>query len=145
MAFTTPYGVVTIRNGGREINFRMFDSISQSEHHKRLFNYVRALHEQKAERINCDHVSFDFLDRSVNLRRGSRILDIAYYKQGRIYECELKSKREIWLETTVQQLKEMERHCENLIVLVPRDQIEATQQLLKSLNPLKTKVDTYEL
>lgn len=145
IALSTPYGVVYIRNQGREITFKIHDSVSQNEHNKRLFDYVKWLYDNGAERINCDHVYFDFLDKSLNLRRGSRILDIVYYKQGRIYECELKTSREIWLERTAQQLKEMEKHSENLILLVPRKEQETTRQLLKSINLLRTKVDTYEI
>lgn len=144
IAISTPYGVLYIRNNGREITFRIHDSVSQNEHNKRLFNYVKWLHDNGVDRINSDHISFDFLDRSLSLRRGSRILDIVYEKGGRLYECEVKTTREIWLDRTAEQLKEMERHCENLILLVPRQKIETTQQLMKSLNLLKLKVDTYE-
>ena len=144
MALTTPYGVVEIRNGGREIAFKLYDSISQSQHHKALFNYVRWLHDQGIERINCDHVSFAWLDRGINLKRGNRILDVAYYQKGRLVECELKTTREIWLETTAQQLREMERYCENLTLLVPRDQEEQTRHLMQTLKLYKTKVATYE-
>lgn len=143
-SISTPYGTITVRNGGREITFKMYDSISQSEHHKRLFNYVRWLYDQGVDRINCDHVNFDFLDRGVNLRRGQRILDVVYFRNGRIVECELKTKREIWLDRTIEQLKEMERHCENFVVLVPREETEKTRQLLQSVKLFKTKVDTFE-
>lgn len=145
VAVSTPYGVVYIRNQGREVTFQIHDSISQNEHNKRLFNYVQYLYEHGAERINCDHVKFDFLDRGQNLRRGRRILDIVYEKNGRLYECELKTKREIWLDTTAYQLKDMLKACENLIVLVPRAEIEQTVHLFKTLKFINIKVDTYEV
>lgn len=145
VALSTPYGVVYIRNSGREITFQLYDSIIQNEHNKRLFNYVRWLRDQGIERINCDHVYFDWLDRTLSLKRGTRVLDIVYMKSSKLYECELKTSKEIWLETTAQQMREFEKHCENLIMLVPRAEMEQTQHLLRSINLLKTKVDTYEL
>jgi len=145
VALSTPYGIVYIRNNGREITFRIYDSITQNEHNKRLFNYARWLKDQGIERINCDHIYFDWLDRTLDLRRGTRELDIVYMKGSRIYECELKTSREIWLDVTAQQLKEFERHCENLIVLVQRADMETARQLFKTLNLLKTNIDTYEI
>ena len=145
VALSTPYGVVYIRNQGREVTFKIYDGISQSEHNKRLFNYVKHLRDQGVERINCDHVYYEWLDRTLKLRRGSRILDIVYMKGSKLYECELKTSREIWLDHTAKQLREFERYCENLILLVPRQDMETTQQLLKSINLLKTKIDTYEI
>lgn len=145
VALSTPYGVVYIRNQGREVTFKLYDSISQNEHHKRLFKYVQWLSDQGIKQINCDHIYYDWLDRSLSLRRGSRILDIVYFQNGKLFECELKTSREIWLDHTAQQLKEFERHCENLIVLVPKKDMETTRSLLKSLNLLKTKIDSYEI
>jgi hypothetical protein len=145
IALSTPYGVVYIRNKGREITFKLYDSISQNAHNKALFNYVAELHRQGITRINCDHVSFDYLQRGMSLKRGTRILDIMYEKQGQIYECELKTAREIWLDHTAQQRKDFEKTCQNLIMLVPRTEMETTRQLLQSLKLFKTKVDTYEL
>jgi hypothetical protein len=145
IALSTPYGVVYIRNKGREITFKLHDSISQNIHNKVLFNYVAELHRQGIADINCDHVYFDYLKRGISLKRSSRILDIVYFKKGEIYECEVKTTREIWLEHTAQQLKDFEKTCQNLIMLVPRSEMETTRQLLQSLKLFKTKVDTYEL
>lgn len=145
IALSTPYGVVYIRNKGREVTFKLHDSISQNIHNKVLFNYVAELHRQGIVELNCDHVSFDYLKRSISLKRGTRILDIVYFQKGQIYECEVKTTREIWLEHTAQQLKEFEKNCQNLIMLVPRSEMETTRQLLQTLKLYKTKVDTYEL
>jgi len=145
IALSTPYGVVYIRNKGREVTFKLHDSISQNVHNKSLFNYVAELHRQGITEINCDHVYFDYLKRGMSLKRGSRILDIVYKDKGKIFECELKTTREIWIEHTAQQLKEFEKYCTNLIMLVPRSEMETTRQLLQSLKLFKTKVDTYEL
>jgi len=144
-AIATAYGTVYIRKGGREITFALHDSITQSLHHQALFRYAAHLHDIGITRINVDHVYFDWLDRSLSLTRGGKMLDIVYMQSARLFECELKTTREIWLDHTAQQLHEFEKHCENLIVLVPREQMENTVQLLRSINLHKTKVDTYEV
>ncbi|GAH69019.1 unnamed protein product, partial [marine sediment metagenome] len=59
---------------------------------------------------------------------------LVYNHQGKIYECELKTSREIGLDITAIQLKELAKHCQNLIVLVPRGCTEEMATILNMIN-----------
>lgn len=144
---TTPYGVVRIMNRGRVIQFELYDDIHQSRHNLVLYRYVKWLHDVKGvDRINCDHVTFPWLNRTMQLRRGSRKLDIVYEYKGRLHECELKTEREVGLDTTARQIQDYAKQCKNLIVLVPLSEVENMQNILKLINlDTRVKVDTYEV
>ena len=84
------------------------------------------------------------MDRNLKLARGKRKLDIVYYKDGRIFEVELKTKPEIGLERTALQLIDDEKLCTNLILVVPRSEIFNAEQILKLRKINNVTVDTYE-
>jgi hypothetical protein len=131
---STPYGILTISNGGRTILFELYEDIHQSRHNTALFTYLQQLLKQGIARWNTDHLHVPGRDRTLSLRRGKTKLDLVYEHRGKLYECELKTSREIGLDTTAQQLKEMAKHCENLTVLVPRGCIEDMATVLHLIN-----------
>ncbi|GAI83458.1 unnamed protein product, partial [marine sediment metagenome] len=53
---------------------------------------------------------------------------------GKLHECELKTSREIGLDITAIQLKELAKHCEQLTVLVPRGCMEEMSTILNMIN-----------
>ncbi len=144
---TTPYGMLRVMNKGRVIQFELYDDIHQSHHNLVLYRYVKWLHDVKGvDRINCDHVNFPWLNRTLQLRRGSRKLDIVYEYKGRTLECELKTEREVGLDTTARQIQDYVKKCKNLIILVPLSETENMKDILKLLAlDTRVKVDTYEV
>ncbi len=131
---STPYGTVTISDGGRKVTFELYSDITQSRHNTALFTYLQQLIKGGVTQYNVDHISIAGADRRTSLTRGKAKLDLVYTKDGKTYECELKTSREIGLDRTAQQLQEFSRHCENLIVLVPRGCIEEMNTILNMIN-----------
>lgn len=131
---STPYGTVTISDGGRTITFELYSDIRQSTHNAALFAYLQKLLKQGVTRYNIDHLNLVGRDRTLSLARGKAKLDLVYEHQGKLYECELKTSREIGLDLTAQQLIELVKHCEHLIVLVPRGCIEEMATILHMIN-----------
>jgi len=131
---STPYGTVTISDGGRTITFELYSDIHQSRHNAALFAYLQQLTKQGVTSFNASHLHLSGRDRSLSLTRGKAKLDLVYVKDGKTYECELKTSREIGLDLTAQQLTELSKYCERLVVLVPRGCIEEMRTILTMIN-----------
>ena len=142
----TPYGTVSITEDGRRITFQLYEDVRESIHHKALFGYYQQLIDSGITKINVDHLDLPNLDRSLNLRRGKAKLDLCYIKHGRLLEVELKTHREIGLDVTSIQLKELSKHCQNFIVVVPRRDQEEMDTVLKLIGlDRAVTVDTFEM
>jgi len=131
---STPYGIVVISDGGRRIAFELYSDVRQSRHNAALFTYVQQLKKRGVTRFNTDHLHLTGRDRTLALTRGKAKLDLVYEFKGKIYECELKTNREIGLDITAQQLTEMAKHCTRFIVLVPRGSMEDMATILHMIN-----------
>ena len=143
-AVSTPFGVVYIADSGRKITFQLHDDVRESSHTKALFGYVQQLRKRGIVKYNVAHLDLPGLDKSLNLRRGKAILDLVYEHRGKLYECELKTHREIGLDRTAQHLTELARHSQNLIVLVPRGGMEEMTTILTMINLRdRIAVDSY--
>lgn len=144
MRIETDFFVIIADPDGRGFNVRLQQHIKAAPHNQALIRYVKKLYDSGVERINADQISLDFLDRSLNLIRGNRRIDIVYIKNNRIVECELKTDYECGLDRTYKQLKEQQPHCENLTLLVPLNRVEDVRKILKLKKLYKINVDTYE-
>lgn len=145
-SISTPYGVITVTNDGRRVIFDLYDDVRQSVHNKALFSYYQTLIRKGITDINVAHLNITGLNKRIKLNRGQAVLDMAYKQRGHLVEVELKTRREVGLDRTRTQLQEMVRHCENLVVVVPRQQMEDMHQILVLTGLEKqVKVDTYEL
>lgn len=131
---STPYGLVIVSNHGRKVTFELYEDIRQSMHNTALFNYTQRLRQRGITRWNTDHLHISGRDRTLDLKRGKAVLDLVYESRGKLYECELKTRREIGLEVTAQQLTELTRHVERLQLLVPRGCLDEAAQILAVLN-----------
>ena len=145
-AVSTPYGVVYISDSGRKITFQLHDDVRESIHNKALFTYVQQLRHRGIVKYNVAHLDLPGLDKSLDLHRGKAILDLVYYHRGKLYECELKTHREIGLDRTAEQLTEFCKYCQNLIILVPRGGMEEMSTILSLINLADSAtVDCYDL
>jgi hypothetical protein len=143
---STPYGTVTITDNGRRVAFELYPDIRQSIHHKALFSYYNQLVARNILQINLDHLDIKGLDKSLDLRRGNKVLDCVYVERGQLHEIELKTHREIGLEQTARQLKEFVKTCTNLTIVVPRTDLVNMQNVLIAIGiSEKVKVDTYDI
>lgn len=131
---STPYGTVTISDGGRKVTFELYSDIRQSRHNTALFAYLEQLRKKGVTHYNTDHLNLVGRDKTLSLTRGKAKLDLVYLDQGKLFECELKTSREIGLDLTARQLIEFTKHCEHLIVLVPRGCIEEMKTILTMIN-----------
>ena len=120
---STEYVTVEVREDGKEIVIKLNDGVKISRHQQQLTSYVEKLFNQGVDRINADQLSLPFLDKSLKLVRGKNRLDIVYYKNNRIHECEFKTRRECGLEKTFHQVKDQVKYCENFILLVPQSEL----------------------
>ena len=133
-SISTPYGTVTISQGGRRVTFDLYSDIRQSKHNTALFAYIQQLRKQGITQFNTDHLNLTGRDKTLALTRGKAKLDLVYAHRGKTYECELKTSREIGLDITAQQLTELVKYCENLVLLVPRGCIEEAHLVLNIIN-----------
>ncbi|GAH22324.1 unnamed protein product, partial [marine sediment metagenome] len=117
---STPYGTVTISQGGRRVTFDLYSDIRQSRHNTALFGYLQQLLKKGVTQFNTDHLNLAGRDISLSLTRGKAKLDLVYVRKGKTYDCELKTSREIGLDLTAQQITEFVKWCDPLILLVPR-------------------------
>lgn len=140
----TPYISIKVSPDGRHMEIDVNPNVRMTYHHHHLQRYVHWLHGQGIDRINADHISADFLDRSLDLTRGKRRLDIVYYKGEKMYECEFKGPKEVGLNRTWQQINEMARHCNVVTMLVPRDKMDFCKTQLEHIKNKNVVVDTYE-
>jgi len=131
---STPYGTVTISDGGRKVTFELYSDIRQSRHNTALFAYLQHLKKQGVSQYNTDHLNLSGRDKTLSLTRGKAKLDLVYVHKGKTYECELKTNREVGLDLTAQQLTEFAKYCERLIVLVPRGSMEEMSTILHIIN-----------
>ncbi len=131
---STPFGTVIISDGGRKVAFELYSDIKQSRHNQALFIYIQQLIKRGVTQFNTDHITIAGRAKRLTLSRGKAKLDLVYVHQGKTYECELKTSREIGLDITAQQLKEFAKHCERLIVLVPRGCIDEMSTILEMIN-----------
>jgi len=131
---STPYGTVTISDGGRKITFELYSDIRQSRHNTALFGYLQQLIKQGVTQYNTDHLNLSGRDKTLSLTRGKAKLDLVYTHKGKTFECELKTNREVGLDLTARQLKEFAQYCERLIVLVPRGSMEEMSTILNMIN-----------
>lgn len=131
---STPFGTVIISEGGRKVAFELYSDIRQSRHNQALFTYIQQLQKRGVTQFNTDHITIAGSDRRLSLNRGKAKLDLVYIYEGKTYECELKTSREIGLDITAQQLREFAKHCERLIVLVPRGCTEEMSTILHMIN-----------
>jgi len=131
---STPYGVVTISEGGRKVSFELYSDVRQSRHNTALFAYLQQLKKQGVSQFNVSHLNVPGRDRSLSLRRGKAVLDLVYVQRGKTYECELKTNREVGLDLTAIQLKEFAKYCQHLVLLVPRGSMEEMATILHMIN-----------
>jgi hypothetical protein len=141
---STEYVTVEVREDGKEINIRLNDGVKISRHQNQLRFYVEKLHEQGIKRINADQITLPYLDKSINLVRGNRRLDLVYYKDGRIYECEFKTRRECGLDKTYNQVRDMRKYCENFILLVPQSELIFVSDTIRNRKIKGVTVDTWD-
>jgi len=131
---STPYGTVCISQGGRKVTFELHSDIHQSRHSQALFAYLEHLKKLGVIQYNVDHLNITGRDKTLGLKRGTAKLDLVYYFKGKIYECELKTSREVGLDITAIQLKQFVKFCERLIVLVPSGCSEEMSTILHMMN-----------
>jgi len=145
-SIATPYGNLTIQNGGRKITFQIYDDIRQSEHNIALYNYIQQLKRKGVHKFNNDHISIPGANRTYHLYRGNSRLDLVYYFNGQIHEVELKTSVQLGTDRTHKQLVDLSKHCQNLILVVKRQDMEEARTILNMVN-LATivKVDSYEI
>jgi hypothetical protein len=135
-AFTlsTPFGTITITDGGRHLDYDLYPDIRQSRHNVALFAYIQKLRKEGVTKFNTDHLAISGRDKRLSLVRGNARLDLVYEKRGKLYECELKTNREIGLDVTARQLNELCRHVEKLTLLVPRGALSEAEHIIGLIN-----------
>lgn len=144
-SLATPYGTVTVSQGGRQVTFELYSDVRQSMHNSALFAYLQHLRQHGVNRFNTDHIHINGRDRTLALDRGKAKLDLVYEERGKLIECELKTRRELGLETTAQQLQEFVRRCERLHLLVPRGCLDEAATILGMLNiDQKITIEQYD-
>lgn len=140
----TEYVTVTVTEDGREINIKLADGLKISRHQNQLRSYVEKLYKNGIKKINADQISLPYLQKSLNLTRGNRRLDLVYYKDGRIYECEFKTRRECGLDITYHQIEDMKKHCQNFILLIPQSELIFVTDTIKNRKITGVTVDTWD-
>lgn len=119
----TEYVTVTVTEDGKEINIKLADGLKILRHQNQLRSYVDHLWKSGITKLNADQISLPYLDKKIKLTRGNNRLDLVYYKDGRIHECEFKTRRECGLDKTYHQISDQVKHCENFILLVPQSEL----------------------
>lgn len=140
----TPMRIFHISPDGREFHDHIHEGVKKSDHTNALVLFVQKLRDSGINKMNCDHVPFDFLDRGIDLRRGDRRLDVVYYKDGRMYECELKSPREVGLNRTWEQVKDMAKLCDTLTFVTATSQVEKAKEYINLFKLTNVVVDVYD-
>lgn len=142
----TPYGIVTVTQDGRLITFALWQDVRQSVHHRALFSYYQELLKRKVKVLNVDHLDLPGMDLRYDLDRGKARLDLVYESNATIHEVELKTHREVGLEQTAKQLRELVKYCTDLIIVVPRADVEEMRTILTIIGvDGHAKVDTYQI
>lgn len=141
---STEYVTVTVTEDGKEINIKLSDGVKISRHQNQLRSYVEKLYSQGIKKINADQINLPYLNKSLKLTRGKRRLDLVYYKDGRIHECEFKTRRECGLNITYNQIGEMKKHCQNFILLIPQSELIFVTDTIKNRKITGVTVDTWD-
>lgn len=143
---STPYGTLTFSRDGRSFKFELYGDVRESIHHKALFSYYQSLRQRGVVKINVDHLDLPDLDKTLDLKRGKARLDMAYYRNGKIHEVELETHRQIGIDQTRIQMLELVKHCQNLVIVVPRRDMENAYTVLEMIGiKNQVTVDTYEI
>lgn len=140
----TEYATVTVEEGGKHIEIDLADGLKISRHQNQLRAYVEKLFNSGITRMNADQLSLPYLDKSIKLVRGNNRLDIVYYKDNRIFECEFKTRRECGLEKTFHQVKDQVKHCENFILLVPQSELIFVEDEIRNRKLRGITVDAWD-
>lgn len=140
----TEYVTVTVSEDGKHIEIDLADDVKISRHQKQLKAYVDKLYNTGIKKINADQLSMPYLNKSLKLTRGKRRLDLVYYKDGRIHECEFKTRRECGLNITYNQIGEMKKHCQNFILLIPQSELIFVTDTIKNRKITGVTVDTWD-
>lgn len=140
----TEFYTISVYDEGRHIEIDVADGVKIQRHHKQLRAYVEKLWQSGIKKLNADQISLPYLDKGINLVRGDRRLDLIYYKDGRIYECEFKTRRECGLEITFQQVAEQSKYCENFILLVPASEITWVEDQIRNRKIIGVTVDRHD-
>jgi len=119
----TEYVTVTVTEDGKHIEIDLNPGVKISRHQNQLRAYVDKLFQTGVTKLNADQLKLPYLDKGIKLVRGNNRLDLVYFRNGRIHECEFKTRRECGLEKTYQQVKDQVKHCQNFILLVPQSEL----------------------
>jgi len=141
---STEYVTVTVTEDGKEINIKLSDGVKISRHQNQLRAYVEKLYSQGIKKINADQINLPYLNKSLKLTRGKRRLDLVYYKEGRIHECEFKTRRECGLDITYHQIEDMKKHCKNFILLIPQSELIFVTDTIRNRKIKGVTVDTWD-
>ena len=141
---STEYVTVTVAEDGKEINIKLADGVKISRHQNQLRSYVEKLYSQGIKKINADQINLPYLNKSLKLTRGKRRLDLVYYKDGRIHECEFKTRRECGLDITYHQIEDMKKHCQNFILLIPQSELLFVTDTIRNRKIKGVTVDTWD-
>ena len=141
---STEYVTVTVTEDGKEITIKLADGVKISRHQNQLRAYVEKLYSQGIKKINADQISLPYLNRGLNLIRGNRRLDLVYYKEGRIHECEFKTRRECGLDITYHQIEDMKKHCQNFILLIPQSELLFVTDTIRNRKITGVTIDTWD-
>jgi hypothetical protein len=141
---STDYVTVEVREDGKEIVIKLNDGVKISRHQNQLRAYVEKLYQQGIKRINADQITLPYLDKSLSLIRGNRRLDLVYYKDGRIYECEFKTRRECGEDRIYNQIRDMKKHCQNFILLVPQSELIFVSDTIRNLKIHGITIDAWD-
>lgn len=129
-SINTEYFTVFVQKKGRRIVIELNEGVSASRHNMMLLRYVKQIYKKGVDRINADHITLPFLDRSISVWRGKRKVDVVYFKNGIKYDCEIKTEREVGSDRTYKQLAELAKNCENLTLVVPQSAVENAKKNL---------------
>jgi len=141
---STEYVTVTVTEDGKEITIKLADGVKISRHQNQLRAYVEKLYSQGIKKINADQINLPYLNKSLKLTRGKRRLDLVYYKEGRIHECEFKTRRECGLDITYHQIEDMKKHCKNFILLIPQSELIFVTDTIRNRKIKGVTVDTWD-
>lgn len=143
--YATPYGWIEISRRGKSVSFNLFANMRPSAHDRALLNVVIQLYRAGVEDINADHLTLPFFDEGLDLPRGKRRLDFVYHHNGTLHECELLTRREVGLDRTWAQVRDLLRWCQHLELWVPKTDEANTHEVLTMLGLFgKLKVITYQ-
>jgi hypothetical protein len=140
----TEYVTVTVTEDGKHIEIDLADGLKISRHQNQLRAYVEKLFNSGITRMNADQLSLPYLDKSIKLVRGNNRLDLVYYRDGRIFECEFKTRRECGLDKTYHQIHDQVKHCQNFILLVPQSELIFVEDEIRNRKLRKVTVAAWD-